>query len=37
LLLDRIGSGAVHLTALTILGPHLDDEDCERLVAAASG
>jgi 5-methylcytosine-specific restriction endonuclease McrA len=37
LLLDRIASGAVHLTALTILGPHLDEENCERLVAAASG
>jgi hypothetical protein len=36
-LLDRIASGAVHLTALTILGPHLDEENCERLVAAASG
>jgi uncharacterized protein (DUF1778 family) len=36
-LLDRIASGAVHLTALTILGPHLDEENCERLVDAASG
>jgi 5-methylcytosine-specific restriction endonuclease McrA len=36
-LLDRIEAGAIHLTALTILGPHLDDDNVERLVTAASG
>lgn len=36
-LLDRIEEGAFHLTALTILGPHLDEDNVERLVTAASG
>jgi hypothetical protein len=36
-LLQRIEEGALHLTALTILGPHLTAENLERLVTAASG
>jgi hypothetical protein len=37
ILLERIASGAVHLTALLILAPHLDADNLERLVTAASG
>ena len=35
-LLDAIASGAVHLTAVTLIAPHLTPENVQRVIAAAT-